>query len=164
MADRPPADTPLLLDVMLGKLTTYLRMCGYDAAYALDRALEADDDLLDLAASEGRLLVTRDAELARRAAADGLLLESRDVTDQLGELAAAGFALELSVPERCAECNARLVGVETDAETPDYAPDSGEVRIWRCPECGQHFWKGSHWDSVAETLAGLPDGSQNRSA
>jgi len=24
----------LLLDVMLGKLATYLRMCGYDAAYA----------------------------------------------------------------------------------------------------------------------------------
>ena len=26
----------LLVDVMCGTLATYLRMCGYDAAYALD--------------------------------------------------------------------------------------------------------------------------------
>ncbi|MFW6382904.1 MAG: Mut7-C RNAse domain-containing protein, partial [Haloferacaceae archaeon] len=25
-----------MLDAMLGKLATYLRMCGYDAAYVLD--------------------------------------------------------------------------------------------------------------------------------
>ncbi|TKX52332.1 hypothetical protein EXE45_19560, partial [Halorubrum sp. SP9] len=52
---------------MCGKLATYLRLCGYDAAYALDRGVEADDRLLDLAADEGRTLVTRDRELAARA-------------------------------------------------------------------------------------------------
>jgi len=36
----------LLLDTMLGKLATYLRMCGYDAAYALDEGVESDDALL----------------------------------------------------------------------------------------------------------------------
>ncbi|WP_394348159.1 Mut7-C RNAse domain-containing protein, partial [Halorubrum sp. SP9] len=56
-----------MLDVMCGKLATYLRLCGYDAAYALDRGVEADDRLLDLAADEGRTLVTRDRELAARA-------------------------------------------------------------------------------------------------
>ncbi|WP_435179707.1 Mut7-C RNAse domain-containing protein [Halorussus sp. AFM4] len=150
-ARRSPADARLLLDVMLGKLTTYLRMAGYDAAYALDRGIEADDRLLDLADAEDRLLVTRDADLARRA--DGLLLESRDVTDQLRELTDAGFALGLSEPARCSACNAELAAVDPAAETPDYAPDPAETRVWRCPACGQHFWKGSHWASVAETLA-----------
>jgi uncharacterized protein with PIN domain len=168
---RTPADTALLLDVMLGKLATYLRMCGYDTAYALNRdarsasdasgeergdgprGVEADDRLLELARSEGRLLVTRDAQLARRA--DGLLLESKAVTDQLRELADAGFCLELSEPTWCAKCNGELAGVGARAGTPEYAPDPAELRIWRCRNCGQHFWKGSHWDSVAETLAGL---------
>jgi hypothetical protein len=53
----------LLLDTMLGKLATYLRMCGYDAAHALDEEVESD----------------------------AVLLESRDVADQLGELADAGL-------------------------------------------------------------------------
>jgi hypothetical protein len=157
MADDPPrrtpTDTPLLLDVMLGKLTTYLRMCGFDAAYALDRGIEADDDLLELACEEDRLLVTRDADLTSRA--DGVLLGSLDVTEQLRELADTGFALELSEPARCAECNGALVAVESGDSTPVYAPNPGEMRVWRCPDCGQHFWKGSHWESVAETLSRL---------
>ena len=145
---------------MLGKLATYLRMCGYDAAYALDRGIEADDTLLELAESEGRLLVTRDAQLARRAAgsagkADGLLLETKPVTDQLRELADAGFELELSEPARCAKCNAELEAVKETERSPEYAPAPDERRVWRCPECGQHFWKGSHWESVEETLSGL---------
>jgi uncharacterized protein with PIN domain len=35
--------TRLLLDAMLGNLATYLRMCGYDAADATDRGVEAAD-------------------------------------------------------------------------------------------------------------------------
>lgn len=46
MEDENDFNTPtdrFLLDAMLGTLTTYLRMCGYDAAYALDHEIEADD-------------------------------------------------------------------------------------------------------------------------
>jgi len=60
----------LLVDAMLGKLARYLRMCGYDAAYALDRGLEADEDLLAVARDEGRQLLTRDRQLADRASTD----------------------------------------------------------------------------------------------
>jgi uncharacterized protein with PIN domain len=169
---RTPADAPLLLDVMLGKLATYLRMCGYDAAYALDRearstsertsgeeqrddprGFEADDRLVEVARDEDRLLVTRDAALAERA--DGLLLTSKPVTDQLRELSEAGFALDLSEPARCANCNGELVAVAAGDSTPEYAPEAAETRVWRCSDCGQHFWKGSHWDAVGETLRDL---------
>lgn len=150
---RTPADTALLLDAMLGTLATHLRMAGYDAAYALDRGIEADDALAELADAEGRLLVTRDADLAARA--DGLLVESRDVVDQLRELSAAGFELTLSEPARCSKCNGVLDEIEADAETPAYAPAAGTRRVWRCSACDQHFWTGSHWDAVAETLSEL---------
>jgi uncharacterized protein with PIN domain len=140
---------------MLGKLCTYLRMCGYDAAYALDRRVETDDDLLALSVTEGRTLVTRDEALAARAD-DALYVRSTDVTDQLAELRDAGFVLALSErPRYCGECNAPVERVDRTEPTPDYAPDPAQERVWRCRDCGQHFWRGSHWDDVAETLASL---------
>lgn len=137
----------LLLDVMLGKLTTYLRMCGYDAAYALDRGIEDDDAILELAREEGRTLVTRDEELAGRAE-DSILVESLDVTDQLRELREHGLDLSLSEPARCSDCNGRLV--REAGQPPDHAPD--DKTVWRCRECGKRFWKGSHWVSVEQRL------------
>jgi len=146
---------PLVLDAMLGKLATYLRMCGYDAAYALDRDAEDDDALLALAKTEGRRLVTRDEGLAR-GVDDAVLLTTREVEDQLRELAAAGFELEPSEePAHCGTCNAPVERVDRTEPTPEYAPDPAETAIWRCRDCGQHFWKGSHWADVAEQLRDL---------
>jgi len=152
---KTPGQTPLLLDVMLGKLATYLRMCGYDAAYAGTRGAETDDDALAVAETEGRTLVTRDHALATRGD-PSLLLSSRDPVDQLRELAAAGYDLTLAeTPTHCSACNGRLEHVDRTEPTPDYAPDPHEETVWRCRDCGQHFWKGSHWDDVAATLADL---------
>jgi uncharacterized protein with PIN domain len=60
----------VLCDAMLGKLARYLRMCGYDTAYALDRGIEADAAIGELARREGRTLLTRDADLAARTTED----------------------------------------------------------------------------------------------
>ncbi|QWC19621.1 Mut7-C RNAse domain-containing protein [Halorubrum sp. 2020YC2] len=170
--DRPP----VLLDVMCGKLATYLRFCGYDAAYALDRGAEADDRLLSLAAAEGRTLITRDRELADRApgadpAVEAVLLTERDPLDQLRELDAAGFPVELAAePSRCGACNGPVerVGAGGDdgdggpdgfppADRPGYVPDDVGVDRpgWRCTDCGRWFWKGGHWDDVAARLGGI---------
>ena len=152
---KKPGDTPLLLDVMLGKLATYLRMCGYDAAYAGTRNAEADDAALAISETEGRVLVTRDRGLAAQAD-PAVLLTSREVVEQLRELAAAGYDLSLAdTPTHCSACNGRLEHVDRTEPTPDYAPDPHEETVWRCRDCGQHFWKGSHWDDVADTLAEL---------
>jgi uncharacterized protein with PIN domain len=172
-ADRPR----VLLDAMCGKLATYLRMCGYDAAYALDRGVEADDRLLSLAAAEDRTLITRDRQLAARAA-DALCLTERDVLDQLREVAAAGFPVELAAePSRCGACNGPVERVGpagadvASADRPEYVPDdvgappAGDASsddadadprpAWRCRECGRWFWKGGHWESVATRLDDL---------
>lgn len=145
----------LLVDVMCGRLVPYLWMCGHDAAYAGDRGLEADEDVLAVAPVEGRTVVTRDVALANRAPSS-ILVESRDVTDQLAELAAAGVDLELAAkPSRCGACNGPLARVDRTASTPEYAPDPADEACWRCRDCGQYFWRGSHWDRVRETLASL---------
>jgi uncharacterized protein with PIN domain len=141
-----------LLDAMLGKLATYLRMCGHDAAYALDRGVEADDAVRDLAEREGRTLVTRDADLAARTEGS-IHLSARDVEAQCDELRAAGVRLSLpDRPRRCGRCNGRLERVDPAVETPAHAPDPSETAVWRCERCGGCFWKGSHWDDVAGRL------------
>lgn len=142
-----------LLDAMCGKLAVSLRMCGHDAAYALDREIENDDRLRERARREGRTLVTRDVELAARTD-PSILLTSRDVCEQLHELAVAGVDLRLAdEPTRCGRCNGTLEAIEKDATTPEYAPDPSKRPVWRCTECGQYFWRGSHWERVAETFA-----------
>ncbi|TKX80059.1 Mut7-C RNAse domain-containing protein [Halorubrum sp. SD626R] len=173
-------DSPrVLCDAMCGKLATYLRMCGYDAAYALDRGAEADDALLSIAAEEGRILITRNRELAARAAdrdPGALLLTERDVLDQLREVSAAGFSVELAAePTRCGDCNGPVErigpdGIDVDPDDrPEYVPDDvgaspaggAESAVddprpaWRCRDCGRWFWKGGHWASVAERLDAL---------
>jgi len=140
-----------LLDVMVGKLATYLRMCGYDTMYALDEELEADAAIRERARASGRTLVTRDRELA--ASTDGaILLTDREIEGQLAALRDQGVAIDLpSEPERCSVCNGRVDAV--DGERPAHAPDG--VRVWQCRECGQYFWKGSHWEQMRETIANL---------
>lgn len=152
-ADSKP-EPRVLLDAMCGKLATHLRICGYDAAYALDRGIESDEGLREFARDEGRTLLTRDRELAARTD-DSVLLDSRDVRDQLRELAGVGFALGLDEPTRCGRCNGRLEPVDGHESTPEYAPDPATEQVWRCEECDQRFWKGSHWERVAATLADL---------
>jgi uncharacterized protein with PIN domain len=148
---RPETDR-LLLDVMLGKLAVYLRMCGYNAAYAGDRDLEGDARIREVAASEGQLLLTRDRQLAA-AADDALLLTAREVKDQLAELREAGVRLTVAdEPVRCGRCNGRLEAVDDDSETPGYAPDPVATDCWRCRDCEQVFWKGSHHERMAEKL------------
>ncbi|WP_232687447.1 Mut7-C RNAse domain-containing protein [Halobacterium zhouii] len=139
-----------LLDAMLGDLARILRMCGHDAAYCLDRDVEADDDVRALALDEGRVLLTRDEQLAARTP-DSILVRSKDTDEQLRELRDAGVSLELAAGERCGACNGRLERVASDAPRPEYVPDDVSP-VWRCRDCGQWFWQGSHWDDVRTRL------------
>ncbi|MEF8856446.1 MAG: Mut7-C RNAse domain-containing protein [Haloplanus sp.] len=161
-----PPSRRFLCDAMLGKLARYLRMCGHDTAYALDRGVEADDAVRELARREDRRLLTRDAALAARTEG-AIRLSARDIEAQVRELDAAGVSLSLpETPSRCGRCNGPLEPVGGgEASTPPDVPDPAETDVWRCERCGQHFWKGSHWDDVRERLSeaiGPEHGDGNR--
>lgn len=149
-----PTDTPILLDAMVGGIRSVLRMVGYDTAYALERGVEDDAAVRNLAEREDRVLLTRDADLAA-AAERSVLLRSKDADQQLAELAEAGFELTLTHPRRCSACNGPVVELSPEAATPEYAPDPEEEKCWRCRDCDRVYWKGSHWDDVAARLKAL---------
>ena len=148
---RPETDR-LLCDVMLGKLAVYLRLCGFDTAYAGDLGIESDDRIAARAEREGRRLCTRDVELAGRVPGS-ILLTELDVEAQLSELRGAGVELAVAEPPRyCGRCNGELIRIAPDAETPEYAPDPSETDCFRCRACGQVFWRGSHYERMCETI------------
>lgn len=145
----------LLCDVMLGKLTTYLRMCGYDTQYAHEEGVESDDAIRTLAASTGRTIVTRDRALVEQAD-DAVLLASRQIEGQLAELHDHGIDITLPAePERCSVCNGRTTARRPE-QRPEHAPDTVS-NIWQCEECDQYFWKGSHWERVRETISSVTE-------
>jgi uncharacterized protein with PIN domain len=81
--------TRFVADRMLGTLCRYLRFMGYDtiSANALSPGNSSEDTLLiRIAHDEGRVLLTRDRELASRAGPEGILITSDDVIGQVTQL------------------------------------------------------------------------------
>jgi uncharacterized protein with PIN domain len=151
--------TRFLADRMLGTLTRYLRLMGYDTLSANNLAAgnrSEDTLLLSIAKREGRIILTRDRELARRGGDRGLLVTGVDVLDQVAQLLRAGYiSPDMSLKmERCSLCNTPLRPA-TAAETAsaDYAPeDKSGLSFYWCPACRRLYWMGSHGRNLQERL------------
>jgi uncharacterized protein with PIN domain len=148
MNDRP---LRLLADGMLGRLAKWLRLLGYDTAY--DNAA-ADPDLARRARVEGRVLLTRDRELAARRGLRTLLIQSEVLEEQVREVQdALGLPPDPAL-SRCAVCNTVLepVSPEDVAErVPPYVLRT-QREFRRCPSCGRVYWPGTHVDEMREQL------------
>jgi uncharacterized protein with PIN domain len=149
-----------LLDGMLGSLTRWLRICGYDSEYRRD---SSDDELIETARRTGRILLTRDESLADRANKEGVeayyLVGGNDI-ERL-RLLSRTVGVELS-PEssRCPKCNHELAKVEKLAakgKVPEGTFEAFE-EFWLCAGCGSVFWRGSHWPKITSTLAEASSG------
>lgn len=146
-----------LLDEMLGKLARELRALGYDAAYAHG---SEDDEILERAREEERVLVTRDRQLADRAGSQALLLETREPGEQLDHLV---DRLQLSPTadaflSRCLECNELVEPVDAPDDVPDGLEDA---RHRRCPSCERVYWPGTHVEDMLDRLGRhLPEGTR----
>jgi uncharacterized protein with PIN domain len=146
--DRRPR---FLADEMLGSLARWLRIMGYDTAYARDRG---DTEILAQARDEDRMLLTRDRQLAERAGERGLLVESADLERQLRQVIEA-YGLVLDEPmTRCTLCNGVLVRISPEEAADLVPPRVREAwdEFYRCTKCGQVYWKGTHWKRIGERL------------
>ncbi len=142
---------------MLGTLTRYLRFMGYDtmSANSLAPGSNREDTLLlEIAARDDRLLLTRDRELARRGGAQAVYIESEALMDQVRQVADRG----LIEPEirmcRCSLCNTSLrPATAREIREARYAPRSarGKGFSW-CPICRKLYWMGSHGDRLEQRL------------
>lgn len=153
-------DPSFLCDSMLGDIARWLRLLGYDAAYA-PRELD-DDAVLDKAEREGRILATRDQVLAQRASRRHLPHARLSGTDRLADLEELLRAADASPDpdrffSRCTHCNEELRTAPRErvkARVPAAVFDQHSA-FRECPGCGQVYWEGSHVVEIGRELATL---------
>jgi hypothetical protein len=147
-----------LLDSMLGGLTRWLRILGYDSQYLKD---VSDSRLLSQARHESRILLTSDSQLYRTAIAKGIncfLISTQNESERLAHLAYR-FNLNLkldSSTSRCPLCGSNIEPVQKDkicTKVP-HATLKLYKSFWICTNisCAKVYWQGSHWKKIEETL------------
>lgn len=156
-----------IVDSNAGKLARWLRMMGYDTLFFSD--IE-DGHLVDMAMKEGRVVVTRDTQIAkRRVAANGNLrvILSRD-DDPKQQLMQVLKELNLDCRQmqftRCLECNRRLVS-RSKEEVKDLVPPyvfRTQTQYMQCPFCKRIYWQGTHWQRMKRDLEEITASSAGR--
>ena len=153
---RPPVPTPhrFILDNHLGRLARYLRLLGFDALYLNDQA--DDPELAQIAHDEGRILLTRDRGLLKRSLVTfGYCLRTKDSKAQLtAVLHRYQLHGQINPWTRCLRCNGLLQPVKKETIWHRLEPKTKlyfhEFRI--CRDCGQIYWKGSHFSKLANLI------------
>ncbi len=150
-----------IADSMLGRLSRWLRLIGYDTLYYphVEGRL-----LLKSARQENRILLTRNTHLVKvRGLGRHLLLTDNDPFKQL-KCVVTAFDLDphgeikLGQPRmlsRCADCNACLVEVsreEVKHSVPEYVYRTSNV-FRNCPGCGKVYWDGTHPEKFRKKLS-----------
>ncbi len=152
-----PEESRFIADRMLGTLTRYLRFMGYDTVSANELApgnAKEDTLLLEQARREGRILLTRDAELARRGGNDAVLVRTEDVMDQVQQLTGLGFVRLQVRMTRCSLCNTELRdAAPAEIAGADYGPrDRTGFTFYWCTHCRKLYWNGSHGKRLEERI------------
>jgi uncharacterized protein with PIN domain len=148
-----PEKPHFVADAMVGKLARWLRILGVDVIY--DVSLD-DRELLALARSENRILLTRDNPLASGATdPPRLFIESDDFREQLRQVVAAyQIDTENALFTRCVDCNTMLESVsreEVQKRVPPYV-FSTQDQFKRCPRCDKILWGGTHREHMQKEL------------
>jgi uncharacterized protein with PIN domain len=147
----------LLADGMLGTLAKWLRLLGYDTAY--DNVAD-DHALARRARAEGRMLLTRDRELANRRGLHTLLIESEVLEEQVRQVQGALGPPPDPALSRCAVCNTELEPVSPEdiaIRVPPYVVRT-QTDFRRCPGCGRVYWPGTHVDGMRERMGESANG------
>jgi hypothetical protein len=149
-----------LLDVGLGGLARRLRLLGQDAAWSADAE---DAELARRAVAEGRALLTQDRGLLKRRVLGrrgGALVRGSGTDQQLADVLDR-FHVRVQPLTRCTACGAPLEPVAKD-EIADLLPD-GTRRSYsdfaHCRSCGRVYWRGAHARRIDAVVAD----AQNRS-
>jgi len=146
-----------IVDGMLGSFSRWLRMLGCEVKY-FNRA--SDDELLDVAKVESRVLLTRDLDLFRRAKSHGLeafFVEGVTEAERLANFSRR-FSIKLEVDastSRCPTCNSSINRVGKNKVLDRVPPGTLKHynEFWLCTGCGKVYWRGVHWKNINATLA-----------
>ena len=153
LRENPLRDLKFILDVHLGKLTKYLRLCGFDTYYQTGCN---DQEIISLAVSNKRIILTRDIELLKnKQVTHGYWIRSQHLDEQLEEIFLR-FDLknQISLFTRCMECNGILADVSKKDILYRLLPRTRQYyqKFKKCPDCNRIYWDGSHYKRMKEYI------------
>jgi len=150
----PLRNPKFILDVHLGRLAAYLRLLGFDILYDTEFC---DEEIAELSKEQQRICLTRDRGLLKRKLINrGYCLRSTDSRLQLKEvLQRFDLRKKIKPYTRCVHCNGILNDVEKEAILDKIMPGTQEYYddFKQCADCGQVYWKGSHFDRLQKLIA-----------
>ncbi|MGQ9523945.1 MAG: Mut7-C RNAse domain-containing protein [Armatimonadota bacterium] len=130
-------------------------MLGFDVLYysSID-----DDVLVCRALREGRVILTRDTDIAFRKDVEACIYITSDRTVEQVRQVISELGLKINVAHlspRCALCNEPLEEVDKESvrgQVPPYTY-SVQQRFRKCSVCGRIYWHGSHVERVLRESA-----------
>lgn len=147
-----------MLDNHLGKLTTYLRILGFDCRYQPELP---DAALAEASQAQGRILLSRDRQLLmRKEIIHGCWIRSKDPVEQVRQvLGRYDLYGQVRLFFRCLRCNQPLAPVSKEQVLERLEPLTKkyyeEFRL--CPACDQIYWPGSHYERMQRLIERLLD-------
>lgn len=155
----PLREPRFIADAHLGRLAGYLRMLGFDTAY--ENAID-DPALVDVAARQHRIVLTRDRDLLmHRAVTHGVYVRGRRPREQLEYLLdRLDLRAVLQPFTRCIRCNAILEDVPLSKVALQVPEDIAQRhrQFRRCTGCDQAYWPGSHYQRMRVFVERLVSG------
>ena len=142
-------DSPrFIADAMLGSLSKWLRILGFDPIYF--RIID-DNELIRIAGQQQRIILTRDTGIVKSKKCDNcILITSNDTFEQLKEVLALlrtkDLAVRVSEMQRCTACNGVLVPSDRSSVADD-VPEHVFLNcsaFFICRDCGKVYWEGAH--------------------
>jgi len=146
MTDEENTAPRFIADAMLGKLARWLRVLGYDTLY-----MQGDDHLIAARArAEGRILLTRDIELARRRGLHSIHVGSQTLQTQLTQVVQTVGPPAQHTPTRCMNCNGVLNLLTIEQARPLVPPYIAQTQqtFHQCTSCERVYWQGTHWQDI----------------
>lgn len=148
-----------LTDRMLGKLTTWLRISGYDTLNISDLNVAGDEDDFMLNNFTDRILLTKDKVLYYKCIKNGrkaFLITSNDLAEQMRETKKLGVKFQL-VMDRCSVCNSILRKPRKEEaieviKREKLSENLLGIDLWYCEKCKKLYWMGGHWKNMLRFL------------
>jgi len=147
------SETRFVADVMLGRLSKWLKVMGFDTHYQPFYG----SGMIDAFLHDGRLLISRNKRLIEKYD-PSLFIETEHVRTQLREIIRKGY-LPLDNSRwftRCLICNIPLKKISIEdckVQIPEYIYSQNSSGIHSCPSCGRYFWPGSHKTRMLHQLS-----------
>jgi uncharacterized protein len=141
-------------DVHLGTLARYLRLLGFDTLWRNDLD---DDEIVDVAVSQKRIVLTRDRGILRNGrVTHGHWLRAEEPLSQLEEIVRAlDLGARIRPYTRCLKCSASLEIIGREVARSHVPPRVHRSfrEFARCTGCGRVFWPGSHTRRLDAVIA-----------